>query len=311
MQGQGGRASSKVKRWLSALVSLGAVVVQGMWRMKVVREEYKVLRVNSLAANEIQRMYRGHLGRKRSKRRREWESAEPGPDRLSMGLKLIGTCSEAGRRGSGDGIVTDTWVRGQLSRPEVLWLMGGVWYLCAHRGEQGGIRAAEGGDRRTAQGPGTQLDIHTMGRWSPLLSMRVAHPRGLCRSVLVHCRRRPRLASATCTTSCGSRRKSCVSSNESSRYVLHGPCLFICSRSCLAHSDFDTLAGPLTSGLCLWANRRLIRSSATCRSSHTNASCSIRSVIGTLLLFTRNRSTDTYTRLSMNAQAAPLCLREK
>lgn len=34
---------------------------------------------------------RGHLGRKRAKRRREWEQAEPGPERLSMGLKLIGS----------------------------------------------------------------------------------------------------------------------------------------------------------------------------------------------------------------------------
>lgn len=146
-----------MKRWLSALVSLGAVVVQGMWRMKVVREEYKVLRVNSLAANEIQRMYRGHLGRKRSKRRREWESAEPGPDRLSMGLKLIGTCSESERRGSGDGIVADTWGRGQLTRPESALVDGGMLRLCADRGEQGGIRATEGGDRRTSQGSGAHI----------------------------------------------------------------------------------------------------------------------------------------------------------
>jgi hypothetical protein len=60
----------------------------------VTREEYKTVRVNVLAATEIQRLYRGHLGRKKARRKREWEKAEPGPERLSMGLKLIGEGDE-------------------------------------------------------------------------------------------------------------------------------------------------------------------------------------------------------------------------
>ena len=53
------------------------------------REEYRKVRVHSLAATEIQRMYRGRIGRKTATRRKKWEATEPGPERLKLGLGLI------------------------------------------------------------------------------------------------------------------------------------------------------------------------------------------------------------------------------
>ena len=63
--------------------------ITSLWRMKVAREEYRSLRVHAVAANEIQRVYRGHVGRKMVQRRREWTATEPGPERIKLGLKLI------------------------------------------------------------------------------------------------------------------------------------------------------------------------------------------------------------------------------
>jgi hypothetical protein len=57
--------------------------------VQVAREEYRLMRVHVVAAIEVQRVYRGHLGRKKALRRRDWETAEPGPERLKLGLKLI------------------------------------------------------------------------------------------------------------------------------------------------------------------------------------------------------------------------------
>ena len=66
-----------------------ACKIQAAWRMKVTREEFQLLRVHMVAALEIERVYRGHLGRRRTHRRRDWENAEPGPERLKLGLRLI------------------------------------------------------------------------------------------------------------------------------------------------------------------------------------------------------------------------------
>merc|ERR1711871_1572320 len=63
--------------------------ITSLWRMKVAREEYRSLRIHAVAANEVQRVYRGHIGRKTVRRRREWSATEPGPDRIKLGLKLI------------------------------------------------------------------------------------------------------------------------------------------------------------------------------------------------------------------------------
>ena len=57
--------------------------------VQVAREEYRSLRIHAVAANEIQRVYRGHIGRKTVRRRREWSATEPGPERIKLGLKLI------------------------------------------------------------------------------------------------------------------------------------------------------------------------------------------------------------------------------
>lgn len=66
-----------------------ACKIQAAWRMKVTREEFQLLRVHMVAALEIERVYRGHLGRRRTHRRKDWENAEPGPERLKLGLSLI------------------------------------------------------------------------------------------------------------------------------------------------------------------------------------------------------------------------------
>lgn len=68
---------------------IGACKIQSVWRMKVSKEEFRSMRIHMLAAIEIQRSYRGYLGRKRLNRRRKWESTAPGPDRIKLGLELI------------------------------------------------------------------------------------------------------------------------------------------------------------------------------------------------------------------------------
>ena len=66
-----------------------SIKIQSTWKMKVAREEYRVLRIHLLASVEIQRVFRGLIGRKRAERVRKWESTEPGADRLKLGLELI------------------------------------------------------------------------------------------------------------------------------------------------------------------------------------------------------------------------------
>jgi DNA repair exonuclease SbcCD ATPase subunit len=66
-----------------------ARVIQAAWRMKVAKEEFRSLRIHMLAAQEIQRCFRGFLGRKQVSRRRRWEAATPGPERIKLGLQLI------------------------------------------------------------------------------------------------------------------------------------------------------------------------------------------------------------------------------
>ena len=66
-----------------------SIKIQSTWKMKVAREEFRVLRVHLLASVEIQRIFRGMIGRRRSARARKWESTEPGADRLKLGLELI------------------------------------------------------------------------------------------------------------------------------------------------------------------------------------------------------------------------------
>lgn len=69
--------------------NLASSKIQSIWRMKVAKEEFRGLRIHALAVIEIQRNFRGYLGRKKMNRRRKWESAAPGPERIKLGLQLI------------------------------------------------------------------------------------------------------------------------------------------------------------------------------------------------------------------------------
>ncbi|CAN0307929.1 unnamed protein product, partial [Ectocarpus sp. 12 AP-2014] len=66
-----------------------ATKLQSAWRGKMARDSYLRARCSWLASREIQRMYRGHLGRRATRRRREWQSAGPGAERLKLGLRMI------------------------------------------------------------------------------------------------------------------------------------------------------------------------------------------------------------------------------
>ncbi|CBN77304.1 conserved unknown protein [Ectocarpus siliculosus] len=66
-----------------------ATMLQSAWRGKMARDSYLRARCSWLASREIQRMYRGHLGRRATRRRREWQSAGPGAERLKLGLRMI------------------------------------------------------------------------------------------------------------------------------------------------------------------------------------------------------------------------------
>ena len=66
-----------------------ATKIESAWRMKVAKEEFRSMRIQVLAAIEMQRWYRGCLGRKIVARRREWDEATPGPERIKLGLKMI------------------------------------------------------------------------------------------------------------------------------------------------------------------------------------------------------------------------------
>lgn len=66
-----------------------ATKLQSAWRGKMARDSYLGARCSWLASREIQRIYRGHLGRRAARRRREWQSAAPGPERLKLGMRMI------------------------------------------------------------------------------------------------------------------------------------------------------------------------------------------------------------------------------
>ncbi|CAB1116477.1 unnamed protein product [Ectocarpus sp. CCAP 1310/34] len=63
--------------------------IQSWWRCKLAMDRYARDRATSIAAIEIQRCYRGMIGRKKASRRLEWEKSEPGPERLKLGVRLI------------------------------------------------------------------------------------------------------------------------------------------------------------------------------------------------------------------------------
>lgn len=87
----GRRCATQKRRVLETLMRRhqAAVRIQSSWRRKVAVDSYSRDRVSHLAAKEIQRAYRGRLGRRKARRKLEWMQAEPGPERLRLGLRLI------------------------------------------------------------------------------------------------------------------------------------------------------------------------------------------------------------------------------
>ncbi|RYH28338.1 hypothetical protein EON65_12485 [archaeon] len=77
---------------------MAASKIQSVWRMKVCKEEYRSLRIHILAAIEIQRYFRGYLGRKKMARKRLWQNTKPGPERIKLGLQFIEESKQAFER---------------------------------------------------------------------------------------------------------------------------------------------------------------------------------------------------------------------
>ncbi|GLD95052.1 hypothetical protein PINS_up003677 [Pythium insidiosum] len=75
-----------------------ATRVQATWRMHVARDRFLRHRITVLAATEIQRLYRGRLGRLEAARKKAWRDAEPGPERLALGLRMIESSKQAFER---------------------------------------------------------------------------------------------------------------------------------------------------------------------------------------------------------------------
>ncbi|KAL3666527.1 hypothetical protein V7S43_008160 [Phytophthora oleae] len=75
-----------------------AAKLQATWRMYVARGKFLTVRFSGLAALEIQRMYRGLLGRREAARKKQWRDAPPGAERLALGLQLIEGSKQAFER---------------------------------------------------------------------------------------------------------------------------------------------------------------------------------------------------------------------
>ncbi|KAL4169584.1 hypothetical protein KRP22_010502 [Phytophthora ramorum] len=75
-----------------------AAKVQATWRMYIARGRFLTARFSELAALEIQRMYRGLLGRREAARKKQWRDAPPGAERLALGLQLIEGSKQAFER---------------------------------------------------------------------------------------------------------------------------------------------------------------------------------------------------------------------
>lgn len=68
---------------------MAAVRIQACWRGKRACDAYASRRAFALSAVEIQRVYRGVIGRRKANRRLEWAKTEHGPARLKLGMRLI------------------------------------------------------------------------------------------------------------------------------------------------------------------------------------------------------------------------------
>lgn len=63
--------------------------IQAAWRMRAARDHYLESRVFDLAALDVQRVFRGYVARKRAKKMRTWQNAQPGPERIQLGLAMV------------------------------------------------------------------------------------------------------------------------------------------------------------------------------------------------------------------------------
>ncbi|OQR92874.1 hypothetical protein ACHHYP_03147 [Achlya hypogyna] len=91
-RGHRGRTKARAVRDAQAHVRhMHAMATKLQATYKMHREQTKFFRarVRLLAATELQRVFRGHLARKRVARMHEWDRAEPGPEKLSLGLQRI------------------------------------------------------------------------------------------------------------------------------------------------------------------------------------------------------------------------------
>lgn len=87
----GRRSAARQKALLEKLRQRrrAAVGIQSWWRCRYAVGKYARLRAHSLAAAEIQRIYRGLTGRRKALRRLQWERSDPGPARLKLGMRII------------------------------------------------------------------------------------------------------------------------------------------------------------------------------------------------------------------------------
>ncbi|CAM9197345.1 unnamed protein product [Chrysoparadoxa australica] len=91
-RGHIGRTAAHHKRAKMAQMlqrAASAVMLQAAWRGRSARVMYMKSRANWFAAREIQRVFRGVLGRKAFKRKQKWLNSQPGPERIKLGVRLI------------------------------------------------------------------------------------------------------------------------------------------------------------------------------------------------------------------------------
>lgn len=88
----------RIEREKHAIRSQNAAKLQATWKMHTAREKFLRARFATLAATELQRVYRGHVGRAEAKRRKEWRDASPGAERLALGLRMIEGSKQAVER---------------------------------------------------------------------------------------------------------------------------------------------------------------------------------------------------------------------
>jgi hypothetical protein len=81
-----------------AICSRHATKLQATWKMHTAREKFLHARFAALAATELQRVYRGHVGRREVLRKGQWRDASPGAERLALGLELIEGSKQAVER---------------------------------------------------------------------------------------------------------------------------------------------------------------------------------------------------------------------